>query len=106
MGGNPERGNDPLKGVKPEELDESDVLIRLESQFAGETLSQAQVIRLINLLHVTPKFVCESRFGFKTMAGGGTSAASGCRRKTIRSAAYGGLRATAVGMSFVIGIGH
>ena len=57
------------KGVKPEELDESGVLIRLESQFAGETLSQAQVIRLINLLHVTPKFVCESRFGFKTMAG-------------------------------------
>ncbi len=57
------------KGVKPEELDESGVLIRLETQFAGETLSQAQVVRLINLHHVTPKFVCESRFGFKTIAG-------------------------------------
>ena len=57
------------KGVKPEELDESGVLIRLETQFVGETLSQAQVVRLINLRHVTPKFVCESRFGFKTMAG-------------------------------------
>jgi hypothetical protein len=57
------------KGVKPEELDESGVLIRLETQFAGETLSQAQVVRLIDLRHVTPKFVCESRFGFMTKAG-------------------------------------
>jgi len=57
------------KGVKPEELDESGVLIRLETQFAGETLSQAQVVRLIDLRHVTPKFVCESSFGFMTKAG-------------------------------------
>lgn len=57
------------KGVKPEELDESGVLIRLETQFAGETLSQAQIVRLIDLRHVTPKFVCESSFGFMTKAG-------------------------------------
>ncbi len=57
------------KGVKPEELDESGVLIRLKTQFAGETLSQAQVVRLLDLGHVTPKFVCESRFGFMTKAG-------------------------------------
>ena len=56
------------KGVKPEELRESGLLTRLETQFAGERLSQAQLVRLIHLSHVTPKFVGEFRFGFKTMA--------------------------------------
>ncbi|MDR1934342.1 MAG: hypothetical protein LBS49_01935, partial [Candidatus Accumulibacter sp.] len=56
------------KGVKPEELDESGVLIRLE-RFAGEILYQAELVRLINLCHVMPKFVCESHFGFRTKAG-------------------------------------
>lgn len=57
------------KGVKPEELAKSGVLIRLETQFEGEMLTQAQVVRLIDLRHVMPKFVCESRFGFMTKAG-------------------------------------
>ena len=57
------------KGVKPEELDESGVLVRLETQFAGERLSLEQIVQLIDLRHVTPEFVCESRFGFKKIAG-------------------------------------
>ena len=57
------------KGVKPEELDESGVLIRLKTQYAGEVLTLAEVLRLIDLHHVMPNLVCESHFAKKTKAG-------------------------------------
>jgi hypothetical protein len=57
------------KGLKSEELNESGVLIRLKTRFPGKILSQAQVFSLIEFDHVTPRLVCESRFGFETKAG-------------------------------------
>ena len=57
------------KGIKPEELDESGVLVRLQRHPQDAMLTQAEVLRFIDLSHVTPKFACESRFGFVTRAG-------------------------------------
>ncbi len=57
------------KGIKPEELDESGVLVRLQRMPAKATLTQAEVLCLIDLSHVIPKFASESRFGFVTKAG-------------------------------------
>jgi hypothetical protein len=57
------------KGCRPEELEESGVLVRLARYDASTVLTQAQVLRLIDLTHVTPKFACEARFGFVTRAG-------------------------------------
>lgn len=57
------------KGIKPEELDESGVVIRLLLMASDTTITEAELLRLINLSHVVPKFACESRFGFVTNAG-------------------------------------
>ena len=57
------------KGVKAEELEASGVLARL-SQYPTETkLSLAQVLEHIDLGHVMPKFVRESRFVYEATAG-------------------------------------
>lgn len=57
------------KGTKPEELDESGVLVRLGRLPLDTLLTQKQVLGLVDFHHVTPKLVCESRFGFFTKAG-------------------------------------
>jgi hypothetical protein len=54
------------KGLKTEELEMSGVLARLQKMPEGETLTVAQVLQMIDLSHVVPKFACESRFGFVT----------------------------------------
>ncbi len=57
------------KGTKPEELEESGVLVRLGNLPPETVLTQKQVLALIDFRHVVPKLVCESRFGFATKAG-------------------------------------
>lgn len=57
------------KGIKQEELEESGALVRLQRMSADSPLTQAEVLRCIELSHVVPKFACESRFGFVTKAG-------------------------------------
>jgi len=57
------------KGIKPEELDESGALVRLQQMRSDATLTQAEVLHCIELSQVVPKFACESRFGFVTKAG-------------------------------------
>lgn len=57
------------KGAKPEELQESGVLVRLNNFPADAVLTQGQVLGLIDFRHAVPKLVCESRFGFATKAG-------------------------------------
>ena len=57
------------KGTKPEELEESGILVRLGGMPSETVLTQKQVLGLIDFRHVVPKFVCESRFGFATKAG-------------------------------------
>ena len=59
----------PAKGLKAEELSESGVLTRLQRLSADALLSQAQVLGLIDLRHIVPKLVSESRFGFLAKAG-------------------------------------
>ena len=53
-----------IKGIKPEELEESGVLIRLQRLSADAQLTQSQVLQMIDLSHVIPKFTCESQYGF------------------------------------------
>jgi hypothetical protein len=52
------------KGVKPEELEESGVLVRLQRFGADAQLTQSQILQMIDLSHVVPKFTCESQYGF------------------------------------------
>jgi hypothetical protein len=57
------------KGLKPEELEKSGVLERLGGIAAGAPVTQAKILAMIDLTHVTPKLVCESRFDFVTKSG-------------------------------------
>ncbi|MFM0217796.1 hypothetical protein [Paraburkholderia caledonica] len=57
------------KGLKPEELEKSGVLERLGRIAADTTVTQTKILAMIDLAHVTPKLVCESRFGFVTKSG-------------------------------------
>lgn len=52
------------KGIKPEELEESGVLVRLQRLGADAQLSQSQILQMIDLSHLVPKFTCESQYGF------------------------------------------
>lgn len=52
------------KGIKPEELEESGVLVRLERFVGDAQLSQSQILQMIDLSHVVPKLTCESQYGF------------------------------------------
>jgi hypothetical protein len=52
------------KGIKPEELEESGVLTRLQRLSEDTQVTEMQVLRMIDLSHVVPKFACESRYGF------------------------------------------
>jgi hypothetical protein len=52
------------KGIKPEELEESGVLVRLLRLDADTQLTQSQILQMIDLSHVVPKFTCESQYGF------------------------------------------
>ena len=52
------------KGIKPEELDESGVLVRLQRLGSDAQLSQSQILQMIDLSHVVPKLTCESQYGF------------------------------------------
>lgn len=52
------------KGIKPEELEESGVLNRLQRHGTDAQITQSQVLSMIDLSHVIPKFACESRYGF------------------------------------------
>ena len=57
------------KGTKREELILSGVLSRLERAPQDAKLTRAQVLRMVDLSHVLPKLVCESRFGFAAKSG-------------------------------------
>ncbi|MGF6807425.1 hypothetical protein OKW30_002551 [Paraburkholderia sp. Clong3] len=57
------------KGLKLEELLESGVLERLRATAAAATVTQAKILTMIDLSHVAPKLVCESRFGFVMKSG-------------------------------------
>lgn len=57
------------KGTKREELILSGVLSRLEQAPQDAKLTKAQVLRMVDLSHATPKLVCESRFGFAAKSG-------------------------------------
>ncbi len=57
------------KGIKREELILSGVLSRLERAPQDAKLTRAQVLRMVDLSHVLPKLVCESRFGFAAKSG-------------------------------------
>jgi hypothetical protein len=59
----------PAKGLKAEELSESGVLTRLSRLEGDAVLSQAHLLALVDLRHVVPKLVSESRFGFSAQAG-------------------------------------
>ena len=52
------------KGIKPEELEESGVLVRLQRFGADAQLSQSQILQMIDLSHVIPRLTCESQYGF------------------------------------------
>lgn len=91
------------KGIKPEELDESGALIRLQRMPANAMLTRAQVLGCIDLSDVVPKFACESRFGFVTRAGW----TEGCRRIPAREFKRRGLLAGGYGESrYVIRYRH
>jgi hypothetical protein len=57
------------KGLKTEELEMSGVLAPLQKMPEAETLTLAQVLNMIDLSHVVPKFASESRFGFVPKSG-------------------------------------
>jgi hypothetical protein len=57
------------KGTKREELTLSGVISRLERAPQDAKLTKAQVLRMVDLSHVLPKLVCESRFGFSAKSG-------------------------------------
>lgn len=57
------------KGTKREELTLSGVLSRLDRAPQDAKLTKAQVLRMVDLSHVMPKLVCESRFGFAAKSG-------------------------------------
>ncbi len=59
----------PDKGTKREELDQSGVLSRLDRAPQDAKLTKAQVLRMVDLSHVMPKLVCESKFGFAAKSG-------------------------------------
>ena len=52
------------KGIKPEELNESGVIQRLELLPANARLQLREVLERIQLNHVIPRFATESRFGY------------------------------------------
>lgn len=52
------------KGIKPEELNESGVMQRLEMLPADDRLQLREVLERIHLNHVIPCFATESRFGY------------------------------------------
>jgi hypothetical protein len=82
------------KGIKPEELDEAGVLVRLQRLPSGALLTQDEVLRLIDLSHAVPKFASESRFGFVTKAGWSEVCqripAKEFRRRGLWAGGYGG----------------
>lgn len=86
------------KGVKLEELDESGVLVRLKRLPADASLTQAEVLRLIDLSHVVPKFASESRFGFVTKAGWH----EGCQRIPVKEFKRRGLWSGGYGGSWYV----
>lgn len=57
------------KGLKPEELEHSGVIARLENFSDGVMLSREEVLGFIDLGHVTPRLSYESRYGFSPKAG-------------------------------------
>jgi hypothetical protein len=57
------------RGLKPEELEMSGVLARLCRMPGANILMQAQVLQMIDLSQVVPKFACESRFDFIVRSG-------------------------------------
>lgn len=59
----------PEKGTKREELTLSGVLSCLERAPPDAKLTKAQVLRMVDLSHVMPKLVCESKFGFAAKSG-------------------------------------
>ncbi|MFO1264934.1 MAG: hypothetical protein U1E84_16660 [Rhodoferax sp.] len=86
------------KGVKPEELHESGVLVRLQRMPADAPLTQAEVLRLINLSYVIPKFASESRFGFVPKAGWYET----CQRIPVKEFKRRGLWAEGYGGSWYV----
>ena len=68
------------KGIKQEELDESGALVRLGQMPADVPLTQGEVLSLVDLSHVVPKFASESRFGFVTKDGW----YEGCQRIPVK----------------------
>ncbi|MGF6479459.1 hypothetical protein [Paraburkholderia sp. JPY419] len=57
------------RGLKPEELEMSGVLAALRSRPGADMVTQAQILQMIDLSQVVPKFACESRFGFIARSG-------------------------------------
>jgi hypothetical protein len=86
------------KGVKLEELDEAGILIRLQRLPSDALLTQEEVLRLIDLSHVVPKFASESRFGFVTKAGW----YEGCQRIPAKEFRRRGLWAGGYGGSWYV----
>lgn len=86
------------KGVKLEELDEAGILARLQRLPSDALLTQDEVLRLIDLSHVVPKFASESRFGFVTKAGW----YEGCQRIPAKEFRRRGLLAGGYGGSWYV----
>jgi hypothetical protein len=86
------------KGLKPEELDQSGVLARIELLPADALLTQLDVQQLVDLSHVVPKFASESRFGFVTKAGW----YEGCQRIPAKEFKRRGLLAGGYGGSWYV----
>lgn len=57
------------KGLKPEELEESGILVRLGRLPPDSKVTSAQLLKLIDLTHALPRLVSECRFGFAVTAG-------------------------------------
>ncbi|MDE1181486.1 hypothetical protein [Paraburkholderia sp.] len=57
------------KGLKKEELETSGILARLQKMTEVQSPALDQVLNMIDLSHVVPKFASESRFGFVPKSG-------------------------------------
>jgi len=86
------------KGIKPEELEASRVLVRVQRHPQDALLTQAEVLRFIDMTHVTPKLACESRFGFVARAGW----FEGCQRIPVKEFKRRGLWGGGYGGSWYV----
>lgn len=75
------------RGLRQEELEQSGILTRLETLYAGLSLSLTELLALIDVRPILPRLVCESYFGFVTQAGW----ESCCRRIAAKEYAKCGL---------------